>query len=92
MTKAELAQEIAQRTEIEKSDVVKVVEAFMDVVRTSLADGENVYLRGFGSFIVKEKAEKMARNITKGTSVLVPAHKAPAFKAAPEFKDMVKEA
>lgn len=77
---------------MEKAAVVSVVDSFVDAVKASLVNGENVYLRGFGSFIVKEKAERMCRNIAKGTAVLVPAHKAPAFKAAPEFKDMVKEA
>lgn len=92
MTKADIVNEIARTTGMDKTSVVFSVDGFIDAVKTSLAKGENVYLRGFGSFIVKEKAEKMCRNITKGTTVVVPAHKAPAFKAAPEFKDMVKEA
>lgn len=62
----------------------------MTVIKDALASGENVYLRGFGSFIVKERAEKTARNITKNTTVIIPAHKIPAFKPSDDFKDMVK--
>lgn len=89
MTKAEIATEIAKTTGIEKGAVVAVIEQFMTEVKNSLANGENVYLRGFGSFIVKQRAEKTARNISKNTSVIIPAHNIPAFKPAPVFKEAV---
>ena len=80
MTKAEIASEIAKTTGIDKAAVVSVIEQFMTVVKDSLAHGENVYLRGFGSFIVKTRAEKTARNISKNTTLIIPAHNIPAFK------------
>lgn len=86
MTKAELCNEIAKTTGIEKAVVLATVEKFMEVVKDSLANGENVYLRGFGSFIVKRRAEKTARNISKNTVLMVPAHNIPAFKPADTFK------
>lgn len=89
MTKAEIVTEIAKQTGIEKAAVLNVVEKFMDVVKDSLAHGENVYLRGFGSFIVKTRAEKTARNISKNTTIIIPAHNIPAFKPANSFKDEV---
>lgn len=90
MTKAELVNEIAKRTGIGKDEVLKTVETMMDVVKNSLADGENVYLRGFGSFIVKHRAKKVARNISKGISIEVAAHNIPAFKPSKEFAAKVK--
>lgn len=90
MTKAEIASEISRNTGLEKAAVVTVIENMMDVIKNSLADGENVYLRGFGTFALKQRAEKLGRNITKNTSVLIPAHKIPFFKPSPDFKDMVK--
>lgn len=89
MTKAEVVAEIAKTTGIEKAAVLATVEKFMDVVKDSLAHGENVYLRGFGSFIVKQRAEKTARNISKNTIVIIPAHNIPAFKPANAFKEKV---
>lgn len=89
MTKAEIANEIATSTGIEKATVISVIEQFMTVVKDSLANGENVYLRGFGSFIVKERAEKTARNISKNTTIVIPAHKIPAFKPAKTFMEEV---
>ena len=89
MTKAEVCSEIARTTGLEKGAVLEVIEKFMDVVKDSLAHGENVYLRGFGSFIVKTRAEKTARNISKNTALIIPAHKIPAFKPANSFKDEV---
>ena len=91
MIKAELVSEIAKSTGLDKADVLTVVERFMEVVKDSLANGENVYLRGFGSFIIKERKEKPGRNITANTTVLIPAHKIPAFKPAPCFKDEVSK-
>lgn len=89
MTKADIVNEIANSAGIDKVAVLSVVEQFMTVVKDSLAHGENVYLRGFGSFIVKTRAEKTARNITKNTSLIIPAHNIPAFKPANAFKDEV---
>ena len=82
MTKADIINEIAKTTGIDKTSVLSVVEQFMTVVKESLAHGENVYLRGFGSFIVKTRAEKTARNISKNTTLIIPAHNIPAFKPA----------
>lgn len=89
MTKAEIANEIAKTTGMDKAAVVTVIENFMTVVKDSLANGENVYLRGFGSFIIKKRAEKTARNISKNTTLIVPAHNIPAFKPADCFKEEV---
>lgn len=89
MTKAEIANEVAKSTGIDKATAVTVIEQFMTVVKDSLSHGENVYLRGFGSFIIKRRAEKTARNISKNTTLIVPAHNIPAFKPAPAFKDEV---
>jgi DNA-binding protein HU-beta len=91
MTKAEIVNEIANKTGIEKVDVQKTVEAFMATVKDSLISGENVYLRGFGSFIIKKRAEKTGRNISKNTTIIIPAHNIPAFKPAKEFSKQVKK-
>ena len=85
MTKADIVNEIAKNTGIAKDDVLKTVEAFMDCVKDSLAKNENVYLRGFGSFIVKERAEKTARNISKNVTIKIPAHNIPAFKPSKDI-------
>jgi DNA-binding protein HU-beta len=74
MTKADIVNEVAKATGLEKIAVQKVIECFMDSVKNSLEKGDNVYLRGFGSFIVKERAEKTARNISKNTTIVIPAH------------------
>ena len=88
MTKAEIVTEIAGKTGIEKKDVLNTIEAFMEVVKESLTKEENVYLRGFGSFIVKKRAQKTARNISKNTTLIIPEHNIPAFKPA---KTLVRE-
>ena len=90
MTKADIINDIAEKTGIEKVAVQASVEAFMKSVRNSMVSGENVYLRGFGSFIVKKRAEKTGRNISKNTTIIIPAHYIPAFKPAREFMDSVK--
>lgn len=89
MTKAEIVNEIAKTTGIEKANVLAVVEGLMTSIKYSLAHGENVYLRGFGSFVVKQRAEKTARNISKNTTLVIPAHNIPAFKPANVFKNEV---
>jgi DNA-binding protein HU-beta len=90
MTKADVVNEISMNTGIDKKTVLKTVEALMEAVKDSLVDGENVYLRGFGSFIVKKRAEKTARNISRDTSLIIPAHNIPSFKPAKEFLLKVK--
>ncbi|MBR3529422.1 MAG: integration host factor subunit beta [Bacteroidales bacterium] len=90
MTKAEVVNAIAQKTGIEKIAILTVVEELMTVIKDSLTEGENVYLRGFGSFIVRKRAEKTGRNISKNTTVIIPAHNIPAFKPAKAFMADVK--
>ena len=90
MTKIEIVKEVSKSTGIEANTVMAVVEGFMTIVKGSMAKGENVYLRGFGTFEVKTRAAKTARNITKNTTVIIPEHKVPAFKPCPEFKKAVK--
>lgn len=90
MTKAEIVAQIAGKTGIEKVAVQATVEAFMESVKGSLATGENVYLRGFGSFIVKKRAKKTGRNISKNTTIIIPEHNIPAFKPAKTFVNKVK--
>lgn len=90
MTKADIVNEIADATGIERNEVSKTVEAFMTSVKDSMAKGNNVYLRGFGSFVVKKRAEKTGRNISKNTTIIIPAHNIPSFKPAKEFVDLVK--
>ena len=91
MTKAEIVTEIANKTGIEKKDVLNTIEAFMEAVKESLTKEENVYLRGFGSFIVKKRAQKTARNISKNTTIIIPEHNSPAFKPAKTFNISVKK-
>lgn len=91
MTKAEVVANISNELGLEKGEVQNVIEAFMTEVKKSLTGGENVYLRGFGSFIIKTRAEKTGRNISKNTSIIIPAHNIPAFKPAKEFLEDVKK-
>ncbi len=91
MTKAELVAEISERTGIEKVAVQSTVESLMEEIKEVLKKGENVYLRGFGSFIVKKRAKKTGRNISKNTTIEIPEHFIPAFKPAKTFTDTVKE-
>jgi DNA-binding protein HU-beta len=90
MTKADIVNEIAKSTGIEKVTVQKTVEALMETVKDSMVKGNNVFLRGFGSFIVKKRAKKTARNISKNTTIIIPAHNIPAFKPAKSFVTKVK--
>ena len=90
MTKAVIVNEISKNTGIEKLVVQTIVESSMDSIRKSLSKGDNVYLRGFGSFIIKKRAKKVARNISKNTTIIIPAHNIPAFKPADIFLDQVK--
>lgn len=91
MTKSDIVVEISKQTGIDKVTVLETVEAFMDVVKNSVSNNQNVSLRDFGNFIVKKRAQKLARNIGKGTSIIVPAHYVPVFKPSKEFTDMMKQ-
>jgi len=90
MTKADIVADIAVETGLERIEALKAVEAFMNSIKSSLSKGENVYLRGFGSFIVKERAEKTGRNISKNTTIIIPAHNIPSFKPSKTFVEEVK--
>ena len=90
MTKADIVSKISDKLGMEKGDVQAMVESFMEEVKNSLESGNNVYLRGFGSFIVKKRAEKTGRNISKNTTIKIPAHNIPAFKPARVFVEGVK--
>lgn len=91
MTKADIVARIARETGIEKEVAMSIVEAFMATVKESVIAGDSVYLRGFGSFIVKQRAMKVARNISENTTIVIPAHPVPAFKPAKVFLKAVKE-
>jgi DNA-binding protein HU-beta len=91
MTKAEIVNEISRSTGIEKVAVQATVEAFMDAIKGSVISGKNVYLRGFGSFVIKKRAEKTARNISKNLTLKIPAHNIPSFKPSKSFVTQVKE-
>jgi DNA-binding protein HU-beta len=90
MTKADIVAGIAEETGLERAEALKAVEAFMGSIKSTLASGNNVYLRGFGSFIVKERAEKTGRNISRNTTIIIPAHNIPSFKPAKTFVEQVK--
>lgn len=90
MTKADIIAEISTKTGIEKVDVQETVEAFFKVIKNSMIGGENVYVRGFGSFVVKKRAQKTARNISKNTAIIIPEHFVPSFKPAKVFVEKVK--
>ncbi len=91
MTKADLVNEISKKTGIEKVLVKETLEAFMDTVKEALLNKNNVYLRGFGSFIIKKRAQKTARNISKNTTIIIPEHYIPAFKPSKAFLSEIKE-
>jgi len=90
MTKAEIIEQVVARTGIEKPAVAVAVEAIMETIKQSMVNGENIYLRGFGTFLLKKRAAKTGRNISKGTSVKIPAHYIPAFKPSKEFAMEIK--
>jgi DNA-binding protein HU-beta len=91
MTKAELVAEIATKTGVEKMVVRETVESMMKIIKNSLAGGTNVYLRGFGSFVIKKRAAKTGRNISKNTAILIPEHSIPSFKPAKTFSEKIKK-
>ena len=90
MTKADIVNEIAKETGADKLTILNTVESFMETVKKSLANNEDVFLRGFGSFIVKKRAQKTARNISKNTTLIIPEHNIPAFKPSKSFAEMLK--
>ncbi len=91
MTKAEVINQIADQTGIDKADVQIAVEAFFSVIKNSMASGENIYVRGFGSFVNKKRAKKVARNISKNTAIIIDEHYVPSFKPSKVFIDKVKK-
>lgn len=90
MTKQDIVNEISKATGIEKGTVMKTVEGMMDLIRVSMSKNQNIYLRGFGTFEVKKRAKKTARNISKNTAIIIPAHFVPVFKPSKEFVEKVK--
>ncbi len=90
MTKAELIAIISEKTGVDKADVSITVESFFSIVKDSMADGNDIFIRGFGSFINKKKARKIGRNITKNTAIVIEEHFAPKFKPSPEFVELIK--
>lgn len=90
MTKAEVIAKISEKTGIQKDDVSQTVEALFKVVKDSMAEGENIYVRGFGSFINKKRAKKIARNISKNTAIVIDEHYVPAFKPSKVFIEKIK--
>ena len=91
MTKADVIAQIAEKTGIDKADVSITVEAFFNVVKNSMADGENIYVRGFGSFVNKKRAKKIARNISKNTAIVIDEHYVPSFKPSKVFTSKIKK-
>jgi DNA-binding protein HU-beta len=91
MTKADIVKNISDKTGMDKSDVQMITEKLMSEIKSSLKNNENVYLRGFGSFIIKKRAEKTGRNISKNIAVVIPAHNIPAFKPSKTFVNSVKQ-
>ncbi len=90
MTKAEVIAEISEKTGVEKADVSATVEAFLSVVKNSMSEGSNIYIRGFGSFVNKKRAKKVARNISKNTAIVIEEHFVPSFKPSKEFVQQIK--
>ena len=91
MTKADIVSEISKGTGIDRTTVQRTVEFFMESVKGALSRNDNVYLRSFGSFVVKQRAQKTARNISKNTTIIIPAHKIPSFKPSKTFVAKVKD-
>lgn len=90
MTKAEVISKISEQTGIDKADVQVTVEALFSVIKTSMAEGDNIYVRGFGSFVNRRRAKKVARNISKNTAIIIDEHYVPSFKPSKVFIEKVK--
>ncbi|MBX3102399.1 MAG: integration host factor subunit beta [Bacteroidetes bacterium] len=91
MTKADIVSKIAQKTGLEKADVSASLEAFFKVVKSSMADGDNIYIRGFGTFLIKKRAAKQGRIISRNKTIVIEEHYVPSFKPAKAFTDNVKD-
>lgn len=91
MTKAEVISEIAEKTGIDKADVSTTVEAFFSIVKDSMSSGNNIYVRGFGSFVNKKRKKKIARNISKNTAIVIDEHYVPSFKPSKVFVEKIKK-
>jgi DNA-binding protein HU-beta len=91
VTKADVVSKVSEQTGINKSDVLITVESFINVLKASMEDGDDIFIRGFGSFVNKKRARKVARNISKNTAIVIDAHFVPTFKPAKEFVDKVKK-
>jgi DNA-binding protein HU-beta len=87
---ADLIAKISEETGLERNEVSRAVESMMEFIKSSLTNGQNVYLRGFGSFVVRERKQKTGRNISKNTTIIIPAHNIPSFKPAKVFVEQVK--
>ena len=90
MTKADIISEVSQKTGLDKVEVTASIESFFSVVKNSMADGNDIFIRGFGSFVNKRKAKKIGRNISKNTTIIIEEHFAPKFKPSPEFVEKIK--
>jgi len=91
VTKADIITEISEKTGIDKADVTTTMEAFFTVVKNSMSEGNNIYVRGFGSFVNKKRAKKIARNISKNTAIVIDEHYIPSFKPSKVFVDKIKK-
>ena len=91
MTKADIVAKISEKTGVEKKETMAIVEAFMSVVKNSMCEGKNVYLRGFGTLYIKKRAKKAGRIISLNTTIMIPAHNIPAFKPAKSFGNKLKK-
>ena len=91
MTKAEIVAKISDKTGVEKKEVLAIVEAFMSVTKTTMCEGKNIYLRGFGTLFIKKRAKKPGRIISRNTTIMIPAHNIPAFKPAKSFANKLKK-
>ena len=90
MTKAEVITAISEKTGLDKTDVSTTVEAFFNTIKKTMSDGENIYVRGFGSFVNKKRARKVARNISKNTAIIIEEHYIPSFKPSKVFSEKIK--
>ena len=90
MTKADVIAQIAEKTGIDKADVSHSIEAFFNIVKTSMSSGQNIYIRGFGSFVNKQRKKKIARNISRNTAIIIDEHYIPSFKPAKIFVNKIK--
>lgn len=90
MTKADIIKRIVSQSGMDREDVTRIVESFMEQIKEAMSEGNNIYLRGFGSFVIKTRAKKTARNISKKTTIIIPAHNVPTFKPSKAFSEKIK--